>query len=136
MTIYGIGCNYSGEDELDAFLNSNVACMGHEPEEYPYFEGLFREIRQGDIIFLKSTPRGTHLLNIKAIGHVEVPNLGEKQLGFGVDVIWDVRSDELLDSIETTNDGGYHARRGTIFREYNPEIENRIMRIIRERRNG
>jgi hypothetical protein len=133
MAVYGIGCDYEVSNELKTFLDNNIACMGHDREDCPYYEGLFREIKKGDIVFLKSMLFGSHTLNIKAIGHVEDPNPEEKSEGFGIDVVWDVRSQGLITSIETTNDGGYHARRGTIFREFNPEVEKKILDILRKK---
>ena len=86
MAVYGIGCYYDGEDLFEDFLNEGVACMGYEPEAYSYFTGLFKEIKDGDIIFLKSFDMRKKKLKIKAIGYAKAPKFEKKggDLGHGI----------------------------------------------------
>ena len=38
MAVYGIGCNYGGhEDVSEEFHDRGVACMGHEPDDFPSY---------------------------------------------------------------------------------------------------
>jgi len=133
MAVYGIGCNYSGEDLFEYFLNEGVACMGHRPKEYSYFTGLFKEIKDGDIIFLKSLDMRKKELKIKAIGYAKDPKFEDKgeELGHGINVRWIKYNTSGLAKINVTSDGGWQPRGTTIFKEYNEDIIRQIQDLVK-----
>lgn len=134
MAVYGIGCNYSGRfDKSGDFYDRGVACMGHKPEKYDYFAGLFKEIKDGDIIFLKSLDMRRKKLKIKAIGIAKKPVFEHKgNVGYGIDVDWKkYESDGIIDEIDVKSDGGWQPRGTTIFKEYNEEIIGKIEDLLR-----
>jgi hypothetical protein len=131
MAIYGIGCDYSGEDQLEDFINRKIACMGHNPDEYSYYKGLFKDIKNKDIIFLKSIIMQKRKLRVKAVGIVDNPEVGDKGTsGYGVKVNWINSDPDGIIDIDVDSDGGWQPRCCTIFREYNEKIISQIQNLI------
>ena len=132
MTIYGVGYKYGGRKDVSKdFFDNGIACMNHNPEKFPYFVGLFREIKESDIIVLKKLDRTRKRLGIRAIGRVNDPKFEEKgNLGYGVSVDWIWYGQEEIEEIETCSDGGWHQRGMAIYKEYTPEICKEIEKLI------
>lgn len=133
MAVFGIGCNYNDVGSmLEEFYNKDIACMGHEPKQYPYFAGLFKEIQHGDIIFLKSLDMRRKKLKIKAIGIANNPKFEDKKTsGFGIDVKWKKYNPLDIAEINVSSDGGWQPRGTTIFKEYNENIINKIKQLLK-----
>lgn len=132
MEVYGIGCNYSGDIVVEDFYNQAVACMGHNPTEYPYFTGLFKEIKDGDIVFLKSLDIRRKKLKIKAVGLANNPTFENKGgLGHGINVNWINYNPDVITEIDVNSDGGWQPRTTTIYKEYNDRIINQIKELIK-----
>lgn len=133
MAVYGIGCNYSGhEDVSEDFHDRGVACMGHDPDKYPYFTGLFKEIKNGDIIILKSLDMRRKKLKIKAIGIANNPKFEAKgSPGHGINVDWKKYDSDGIAEIDVSSDGGWQPRGTTIFKEYNKDIISQIENLLK-----
>lgn len=93
MAVYGIGACYDKEDVTKYFVDGNCACVGYSEGDAPSLYEMFRRVKIGDIIYIKSyTPIGT--LSIKAIGYVIGKDIEDKKfpnnesMGGGRDVIW------------------------------------------------
>ena len=130
MSVYGIGCYYSGEDEFVDFISRNIACMGHDPKTHQYFTGLFDDIIDGDIIFIKSFIRRKGIVRVKAIGIARKPNAGDRgDFGYGINVDWINSNPDGIIDINTESDGGWQPRSSAIFREYNKRIINQIQNL-------
>jgi hypothetical protein len=133
MTTFGIGYKYrdSRQDVSDQFLRRNIACMGHDPDEYPYYTGLFKEILNRDIIFLKTAPMQERILKIRAIGIANNPEpQSQGRIGYGINVNWIKDFENNIQEIENPSDGGWHPRCGSIYKEYNPRITQFIDNLL------
>jgi hypothetical protein len=81
MAIFGIGAFWSGNDMTETFIRDRMACVGWDEASAPTLHAIVRQLRVGDLIFIKSfNPRAG--LAIKAVGIVrkaEVPSGGMKR---------------------------------------------------------
>ena len=129
MAIYGIGYKYKDRKDVSKlFLDNSVACMNHKPEDFPYFVGLFNEIKEKDIIVLKTHPRAEKRLKIRAIGRANNPKPEKKgSIGYGISVNWVKDYQNSIKEIGTFSDGGFHQRSMAIYKEYNPKIIKQII---------
>ena len=135
MTTYGIGYKYKDnrEDVSNQFLNRNIACMGHNPDEYLYYTNLYKEINDEDIIFLKTAPWKEQKLRIRAIGIATNPQPEQKgTIGYGIDVNWIKNFENNIKECNNPSDGGWHPRGGSIYKEYNPQIIKFINDLLQE----
>ena len=134
MTTYGIGYKYNGRKDVSKdFLDNDIACMNHDPEKFPYFVGLFKEIKDKDIIVLKTSPMSERKLKIRAIGRVSKSKFERKgNVGYGISVDWIGYDDNGIEEINTYSDGGWHQRCMAIYKEYNPEIIKQIDKLIQK----
>lgn len=108
------------------FLSKGVACVGWDPTDAPSLHRILKQITVGDLIYIKSHPPDAGL-RIKAVGIVvdaEVKNV--KNLGMGVQVKWIWRGDEFIGKI----DDKYNVRNITLYEEFNPDVQKRVIRLI------
>jgi len=98
MTTYGIGYKYNGRKDVSKdFLDNDIACMNHDPEKFPYFVGLFKEIKDKDIIVLKTSPMSERKLKIRAIGRVSKSKFERKgNLGLGMMIMESKKSIHIV----------------------------------------
>jgi hypothetical protein len=125
MAIFGIGARYE-EDVTEQFVSAGVACVGWSETDAPPAHAILRQLRTGDLIFIKSfTPQAG--LTIKAVGIVtdgkvrEVPNLGA-----GVPVRWVWRGEERIGKLEDK----WPVRSVTIYEEHHPEVQARVIDLL------
>jgi len=131
MAIYGIGADWSGKSKVNEFVRDEKACIGWWIDDAPSLYKILRQIKIGDIIYIKSSPPGR--LIIKAIGFViddEPFSYNEKTEEHGIynciKVKWIWRGKEDLEKI---NDK-YNVRNNTIYEELNPKIQTKIINMI------
>ena len=125
MAIFGIGAYY--EKNVDRlFIENGVACIGWKEIECPSAHAILRQLRSGDVIFIKSfSPRGG--LKIKAVGIVaegvvrDVPGLG---MGVNVHWVW-----QGLENVGKLNDK-WPVRSVTLFEEQHPKVQERILNLL------
>ena len=125
MAIFGIGAYYHHDVSSD-FLQQGCACVGWDPQDAPPAHAILHTLRTGDIIFIKTfTPNDG--LTIKAVGLVRegrVRPIGS--LGEGVPVRWVWNGEERVGRL----DDKWPVRTVTIYEEYHPQIQNRVMELL------
>ena len=81
MAIFGIGATYGKKNVADKFINNNVVCIGWSNDDAPTLHEIFKSLKVGDIVYIKSTPIKSDF-RIKAVGIItdntiqKVPELG------------------------------------------------------------
>lgn len=126
MAIYGIGAYYD-EDMTSVFLKKEVACVGWEEDDAPTLHKIMSHIKIGDIVYIKKYPPNEGL-TIKAIGIVAddkvtfIKDVGEACLK----VKWIWKGNELIGNI----DDKYNVRQNTLYEEYNPTIQKKIVDLL------
>ncbi len=131
MAIYGIGADWSGENKVEEFLNQEKVCIEWWPDEAPSLYKILKQIKIGDIFYIKPSLPGR--LIIKAIGFViddEPTSYNEEAKEHSIynciRVKWIRVGEEDLGKI---NDK-YNIRNNTIYEEFNPEIQTKIVKMI------
>ena len=129
MAIYGIGA-YHGESVSKKFLSQGVACVGWDPNDAPALHRILRGITVGDLIFIKSFPpnKGLSILAVGIVVDDEVRKV--KGLGMGVKVDWIWRGNEF---IGRKNDKYDSVRGITLYAEFNPDIQKKVMELLLKR---
>lgn len=126
VAIFGIGAYY-GKDMTSVFLKKKVACVGWEEEDSPTLHRIMTHIKMGDIIYIKKYP-ASEGLTIKAIGMVaddkvtQIEDVGEACLKMK----WVWEGDEYIGRI----DDRYNVRLNTLYEEYNPTIQKKIIDLL------
>jgi hypothetical protein len=134
MAIYGFGAAYSGtEDMTAAFIKAGGAFVGWKRDEAPSAHAMLRQIEVGDLVFLKSFPPSMGLI-VKAAGVVTQAgeDIMEWELGTGVRVQWTFigSRDGGTKPFGKIGDKADFTRGGTLYREYNPEVQRRIVQLV------
>ena len=128
MAIWGFGYKYEGGtvDKSEDFISKGLVCSGWgKTNEYVYQQ--LKQIKIGDIIFLKTYDKGGYKLRIKAIGIVkEKPNIqNNEELGSCIKVEWiKVYSNPMEISVK---DSVPHIRTATLYEELTPEICKKVV---------
>jgi hypothetical protein len=134
MAIYGFGAAYGGsEDMSSAFVEAGGAFVGWTREEAPSAHAMLRQIEVGDLVFLKSFPPSMGLI-VKAAGIVTEAgeDIMEWELGTGVKVQWTFvgSRDGGTKPFGKIGDKADFMRGGTLYREYNGDVQRRIIALI------
>lgn len=129
MAIFGVGAHYE-EDVSEQFISQDCACVGWSESDAPPAHSILRQLRTGDIIFIKSfTPQGG--LTIKGVGVVtegkvrDIPNLGAC-----VPVRWVWTGQVHVGKLEDK----WPVRSVTIYEEHHPVIQARVIGLLLDRR--
>ena len=97
MAVWGIGAYFLGEgggDQSDEFIKNGIAVIGYSREEHPDYYELMENIREGDLIYIKSRQMNKYdaPIKLKAIGIVVNAEIKPKNLSVGtaqgIDVYW------------------------------------------------
>lgn len=125
MAIFGIGAHYD-QDVSAQFVERSLACVGWTEAKAPPAHAMLRQLRAGDIIFIKSfTPRAG--LTIKAVGVVIVGRVSEVTgLGWGVPVKWVWTGEEKVGRLSDK----WPVRSVTIYEEHHPEVQTRVIDLL------
>lgn len=126
MAIFGIGANHNGNDVAHDFLSEGCACVGWDEEDAPPTHAILRQLRTGDIIFIKSfTPKGG--LTIKAVGVVTEGKVRQKEgLGTGVPVRWEWNGTKRIGKL----DDKWPVRSVTIYEEQHPLVQAQVIDLL------
>ncbi len=134
MAVYGFGAAYGGSDDMTSdFIKASGAFVGWKLDEAPAAHEMLRQIEVGDIVFLKSFPPSIGLI-VKAAGIVI--ETGEDimawELGTGVRVNWTFvgARDGGHVRLGKINDKADFTRGGTLYREYNPNVQRKIIELV------
>lgn len=125
MAIYGIGAYHDNIDISNDFVSNNMACVGWDLSTAPDLHNLLSNIKEGDIVFIKSSPIGGGL-RIKAIGIVKNATSRTHKLGTCIEVNWKWTGNKNLGKIT----GKYNVRNNTLFEEFHPSVINQILKLI------
>lgn len=126
MAIFGLGA-WHGEDVTDIFLSNEVACVGWGSHDAPALHKIMTHIKVGDIIYLKAHPPSEGL-TIKAVGIV-VDDKVVRIKGVGracLRVKWVWSGEEYIGVIQDK----YNVRNITLYEEYNPDIQQRVIELL------
>jgi hypothetical protein len=125
MAIFGIGAYYDRDVSAD-FLEHGCACVGWAEADAPPAHAILRHLRAGDIIFIKSFTPNEGLI-IKAVGLVREGRVRSfSDLGDGVPVRWVWNGEERVGRL----DDKWPVRTVTIYEEYHPEVQTRVMDLL------
>jgi len=128
MAIFGIGARYDS-DVTQQFLSRGFACVGWKEEDAPPAHAILRQLRTGDIVFIKSwNPQAG--LTVKAVGVVMEGRVRTvDSLGSGIPVRWvwsgEVRIGKLDDK--------WPVRTVTLYEEQHPQVQSRIISLLLDR---
>jgi hypothetical protein len=129
MAIFGIGAHYD-TDVSDEFIHQGIACVGWEESDAPPAHAILRQLRTGDLIFIKSFNPQVGL-TIKAVGIVTEGRVRPiDDLGTCVPVRWVWTGEERIGRL----DDKWPVRTVTIYEEQHPTIQARVINLLLENR--
>ncbi len=121
MAIYG-----DKEDVSPKFISKERACVGWDFKDAPSLHKLLKHIKVGDLIYIKSHPP-TEGLIIKAVGIVvDDKVLKDENLGVCLKVEWVWQGYEVIGKL----DDKYNIRNITLYEEFNPDIQNKVIELL------
>lgn len=135
MATYGFGAAYGGsEDMTSTFVGAGGAFVGWSSDEAPSAHAMLRQIEVGDLVFLKAFPPSIGLI-VKAAGIVTEtaePLMVYEIPGVGVRVDWTFygHRDGGTKLLGKIGDKADFTRSGTLYREYNPDVQRRIIHLV------
>jgi hypothetical protein len=125
MAIFGIGARYETDVTQD-FLSRGVACVGWAEKDAPPAHAILRQLRTGDLIFIKSWTPQTGL-TIKAVGVVkEGRPQSVKDLGVGVPVQWVWSGEVRIGKLEDK----WPVRTVALYEEQHPLVQARVIALL------
>lgn len=134
MAIYGIGATWNNDDMVEEFLRDNKICMGWSIIQAPSIYRILRDIKIGDIIYIKSYEfsQSPAQLRVKAVGIIIDDNLfayneesERNNYRECITVRWLWRGNEIIEF----NDP-YNVRTNSLFQEFNPNIQRIILDLL------
>ncbi len=131
VSVWGFGFHFSKiKSKLADFFNNNFICVGYSKDDAPEFIEMMKEIKKGDIVYLKSWQIKGSVLHIKAIG-VVTNTFSDTNIYGGdnkIEVDWKVTN---IDETVVANTK-YRQRVTSIYKEYNTEISAIIKNLLAE----
>ena len=135
LRVWGMGARWGNKSMVKEFLEKGYAGIGWLEDEAPSLYSMIREIRAGDIIYIKSFVRKNCSLHIKAIGKVLSTKVSDsdyfrgKDRHISIQVEWfnENELDIVYDfSLNTDKNGKIDFRNNvynnTLYREYSDKI--------------
>ncbi len=139
MAIFGMGA-WWGEDMYPEFIKNKVACIGYRPEEADSYYQIFRNIKVGDIIYIKYSDRKEASLTIRAIGIVMNNEPFQRDMyetkNNCIEVEWIELEDPIHIDVSDTSErknGDPYIRSVfgiTLYEEYNPYIQQKVIESL------
>jgi hypothetical protein len=125
MAIFGIGAHYE-TDMSEDFIKQGLACIGWKEKDAPPAHAIFRQLRTGDLIFIKSFVPQVGL-SIKAVGIVmEAKIQSDNNLGTCVPVRWVWTGEERIEKL----DDKWPVRSVTIYEEHHPTVQSKVINLL------
>lgn len=129
ISIWGFGF-YFGKNHCskEEFIDNNYVTVKYTEEEAPEFIAMMKEIKIGDIVYLKSWGIGNNILHIHAIGRVtnEINTDNNR-----IRVNWLVKN--IYEPVIPNK--RYRQRVASIYKEYNKDIPQNIFDLIEKYEN-
>lgn len=137
MAIWGVGAKFGGRDsKMNSFIEESFWCTGFIEQEKPKVYEMIKEIQIDDVVFMKSLPLKSSTMNIWAIGIVtDIFKNTNSHIGFEdcyneIGVKWIISNlNQPLLTVEV-HDKQINERKTTIFREYNIDIVEKIIKLL------
>lgn len=142
MAVFGAGAYYNVDVSKD-FINNECFCIGYEKEDASALYEMFRRVKIGDVVYLKSFNRGQKgefgKIFIKAIGFVIGQGIKSfsfsdgNDMGYGRKVKWikDFSDRDDWIEIELTSDERVNNVYGnTLYEEYSARIIKEVIDLI------
>lgn len=137
MAIWGVGAKFDGWDnKLYSFVNESFWCTGFTQQEKPEIYEMIKNIQIGDIVYVKSLPIKSNIMNVRAVGIVteSFKNFNSHN-GFGncgneIGVKWLIAESNQPLLKEEITDKYINGRKTTIFKEYNKDIIKRVINLL------
>lgn len=145
MAIWGVGAKFDGWDnKLDSFVNESFWCTGFTQQEKPEIYEMIKNIQIGDIVYVKSLPIKSNIMNVRAVGIVTESfknfnsHKGFENCGNEIGVKWLITESNQPLLKEEITDKYINGRKTTIFKEYNKDIIKRVINLLNilEVKNG
>jgi len=125
MAIFGIGAFYDVDVTKD-FVTKGFACIGWDEHDAPPAHTILRQLRTGDLIFIKSFVPKTGL-TIKAVGIITEGKVREvDDLGTGVPVRWIWTGEERVGILKDK----WPVRSVTIYEEHHPYVQAKVIDLL------
>lgn len=124
ISVWGFGFYFGkNRDSKEEFIEQNYVTINYSEDEAPEFIEMMREIKVGDIVYLKSCGIRNNTLHICAVGVVTSEMNTDNHR---ISVSW------LIDNInkEVAPNKKYRQRVASIYKEYNNEIKTIIFDLI------
>lgn len=135
MRVWGMGsCFRDTGEKIHDFTGNGVAAIGWEKEDAPALYNIVKEMKKGDIIYIKSFVIKYRELRIKAIGKVQSNILKRRACvedKYGFDVEWLKTPEDNLPTISLApEDTRFNIYSCTLYPEYNKKISDKIKELI------
>lgn len=131
MAVYGIGATFEKKDVFDSFIKDKVAFLSWTDKDGPELHKLFRRVKIGDILYIKSYNPTTGLI-IKAICIVKDNTINEaNNNSISVGWIWtgkkDAEKHEDQFIVLEPNMDKYNVRNIAIYEEFNEVVLAKVL---------
>ena len=145
MAIWGVGAKFGGWDnKLDSFINESFWCTGFTQQEKPEVYEMIKNIQIGDIVYVKSLPIKSNIMNVRAVGIVTESfknfnsHKGFESCGNEIGIKWLIAESNQPLLKEKITDKYINERKTTIFKEYNKDIIKMVINLLNilEVKNG
>jgi len=128
--IYGIGARYGSDYMVTPFLEKGVIGIGYDIEDVPEIWNAFIKTKKDDIIYMKALGPSSECLCVMGIGFIINDNFyKDDKLGILKRVHWCFENEVYLPE-GWEKDKHWHQRLGTIYQEFSPRIQNRILDMM------
>ena len=131
MALYGIGAYYYGTTDVsNEFIKKNIIGTGWNNIEAPELHTYFKNLKVGDIVYIKAAFGSSKNITVKAIGIIKdtiILNKSNHSLTeIGRNVKWINKSTfSIPKPIEKNN-----VRSNTVYEEFHPLIQSEIIKHI------
>lgn len=136
MATFGFGANFGGNDnQLENFINQGFVCVGYAQEQMPNYYEIIKQIKIGDIIYIKAMWSSDTNMRLKAVGIAtsefksENTHEGYESCKNQIDVKWIATFSSEYPKI-TLSDSQINERKNTVFEEHNPHITKQVIDLI------
>lgn len=137
MAVWGVGAKFDGWDnKLDSFVNESFWCTGFTQQEKPEIYEMIKNIQIGDIVYVKSLPIKSNIMNVRAVGIVTESfknfnsQKGFENCGNEIGVKWLITESNQPLLKEKITDKYINERKTTIFKEYNKDIIKIVINLL------
>ena len=126
MAIFGIGASYENGtvDVSKDFIQANLVGVGHD--DAPELHQFVRTLKVGDIVYIKSFPRRSRDIIVKAIGVIKDDKKVKNRtlVSCGRNVKWVDTQEFRIPKPEGEKN---NVRNNSLYEEFHPEVQRMIL---------